>query len=137
MKYYQSLAIAAALAFGLSSCEKKHNDDTCVAGSGGTMSIVTFAIHNGDTLINYDSHPDTAFVKYNATTSPGTSASNFDAYFTSEGGEDHVHSENLKCGDYYVYRTAYDSVANKTYYGGTTVNLPKGGIEKDVYITVN
>ena len=140
MKFYQlSVLIAATALLLFSNCKKKDTTTTttCTAGSGGTIAIVAYAVHNGDTLINYGSHPDTAFVKYNTTTSPGTLPSNFDTYFVSDAGEDHVHCESLKCGDYYIYRTAFDSVANKVYRGGTSVNLAAGAIEKDVFITVN
>ncbi|WP_276133965.1 hypothetical protein [Polluticoccus soli] len=127
------LVAITALIFS-SSCDKK---DDCVAGKGGDMSIVVFAVHNGDTLLNYAGHPDTAFVKYNTATSPGTNPSNFDSYVVSEAGEDHIHLEDLKCGDYFVYRTAFDSAANKVYTGSMAVILPENGTEKDIYINVN
>jgi hypothetical protein len=134
-----ALIAIAVLAVTFTNCKKKTTTptNTCVAGKDGTIAIVTYAIHNGDTLLNYEIHPDTAFVKFNATTSPGTSPGNYDTYFESEAGEDHVHCSKLRCGDYFIYRTAYDSVANKVYHGTAAVSLSSTDIEKDIFITVN
>jgi hypothetical protein len=131
------ILIIAILLVTFTNCKKKTvNVPACTAGSGGSMSIATFAIHNGDTLLNYEIHPDTAFIKFSAYTSPGTSPSNYDTYFVSEAGEDHIHSNNLRCGDYFIYRTAYDSVANKVYHGTATVSLLSTDTGKDIYINV-
>jgi hypothetical protein len=137
----QSLAliVMALLLVTFVNCKKKTTTptNTCVAGTGGSIAIVCYAVHNGDTLLNYAIHPDTAFVKFSATTSPGTSPSNYDTYFESEAGEDHVHCSKLKCGDYFIYRTAFDSVANKVYHGTATVSLSSTDTEKDIFISVN
>lgn len=137
MKIQSLILIATAVILAtFVNCKKKTTVPVCTAGTGGTMSIATFAVHNGDTMLNYEIHPDTAFIKFNATTSPGTSPSNYDTYFVSEAGEDHIHSNKLRCGDYFIYRTAYDSVANKTYHGTAVVSLSSTDTEKDIYITV-
>lgn len=127
------LPLLAIATLGLGSCDK----DDCDGGTDGDVNIVTFAVHNGDTLRNYAAHPDTAFVKFNAISSPGTSPSNFDTYFVGDAGEDHIHIEDLECGNYFIYRTAFDSVANKTYTGSTYVNVPEKAPDAVLYINVN
>lgn len=115
----------------------RHSDDmTCMAGSGGDVEVVVYANHNGTNLINY-LHPDTAFVKYGTTTSPGNSPAIYDTYFVSEEFEDHIHVTHMKCGSYYIYRTAFDSVANKTYYGGLGITFSQTTGEIDTTIIVN
>lgn len=141
MKSIISAVLALVAVIAVTSCNE--NKDTpvpvtqCTAGSGGNVTIVNYALHNGDTLLNYDSHPDTAFVKYSATTSPGTSPSNYDTYFVSEGGEDHIHIKGLKCGTYFIYRTAFDSVSNKRYTGSMSINFTQTSGEIDTAINVN
>lgn len=127
------------LAVTVTSCNKKDDNPTCTAGSGGNVSIVVFAKHAGNTIINTEQHPDTAYVKYGATTSPGTNPALYDTYYVSEEGEDHIHLTNLKCGNYYVYRTAFDSTTTPgtRYTGGTAVSFTKTSGEVDVDIDVN
>ena len=133
------VAVATFIAWSCRKDDDNNNTTTtqCVAGKDGSISVAVFAIHNGDTLLNYESHPDTAFVKFNSTTSPGTSPSNFDTYYVSEAGEDHIHCSKLKCGSYYIYRTAFDSVSNKTYSAGFSVTLANGSGNIDTFINVN
>ena len=134
MKY--SLLCGVAALTLMASCDKK-KDTTCVAGTGGKVAIVTFAKHNGVTIPNYESHSDTAYVKFNTLTSPGTNPSAYDTYFVGEAGEDHIHCEDLKCGSYYIYRTAFDSATNTRYSGGIGVNVTQTTGEVDTAIAVN
>lgn len=136
MKFFMSgLVLFTTLVF-ISSC-KKQEDPVCQAGSGGNVQIVAFAIHNGDTLINSEQHPDTAFVHYGSTTSPGTDPAAYDAFFVSEAGEDHIHLTHLSCGKYYIYRTAFDTVTQTRYTGGMGVEVTKTSGEVLAGINVN
>lgn len=134
MKY--RLFCGIALLALMASCSKK-SDTQCVAGTGGKVAVVVFAKHNGVLIPNYESHPDTAFVKFNTTSSPGTNPSNYDTYFVGEGGEDHIHCEELKCGSYYIYRTAFDSVTNTRYTGGIGITVTQTSGEVDTTVVVN
>src|ERR1041385_6766518 len=89
----------AFIAFMLVSASCKKTEDKvkkCTAGLGGGLEIVAYANHSGTNLDNFYTHLDTTFVKFNTTTSPGTQASDYDAYFLGEGGEDHIHVEGVK-----------------------------------------
>ena len=125
-----------AATISLVSCKKEENP-VCEAGTGGNVQIATFAIHNGDTLINSAQHPDTAFILYGSKTSPGTDPAAYNDYFVSEAGEDHIHMTNLKCGSYYIYRTAFDSVSQKRYTGGIGIEVTQSSGEVDLGIGVN
>jgi hypothetical protein len=118
----------------------KHNPDVpppCAAGPGGNVIIVVYAEHENTPLPNYYTHPDTAFVKFGTTASPGTHAENYDTYYMSEPGEDHIHCMGLQCGDYFIYRTAWDSVANVTRYGGYGISFSETTGDKEIHIAVN
>ena len=82
-------------------------------------------------------HLDTAFIKFGTLSSPGTNPKNYDTYFVGEPGEDHIHCFGLKCGNYFIYRTAWDSVSNVRRYGGygTSISDTEGG--KSIIVTVN
>jgi len=128
--------IAAILA--VTCC--KHSPEpapACIAGSGGEVMIVTYATFNGITIPNYTTHPDTAFVKFGTTLYPGPAPSNYNVVFIGEPGEDHIHIAGLKCGDYYIYRTAWDSIANVSRYGGYGISFSDTTGMKTVTIIVN
>lgn len=132
----QAFLIAICIVAG-TSCRKSDDNLTCNAGGGGNVEIVVFALHNGDTLVNYTQHTDSALVKFNATGSPGTSPGAYDKIYVGEPGEDHIHLTNLSCGTYFVYRTAYDSVSGNRYTGTAVVSFTKTSGEVDTAITVN
>ena len=132
MKY---LIAFIPLLFIMSNCRK--SETQCVAGTGGHVNIVVYVNHNGNGILNYDSHPDTAFLKFNTLSSPGTAPANYDTFFVGEGGEDHIHCENLKCGSYFIYRTAFDSVSNSRYTGSLGISFTETAGEIDTVVNVN
>ena len=109
----------------------------CSAGLGGNVTIVSFAKHNGIYIINSSTNQDTAYIKFNATTSPGLAPADYDTFYVSEEGEDHIHCGDLKCGDYFLYRTAFDTTTMMRYSGTQVVNLTQTSGEKDVATDVN
>ena len=123
--------------FIVSACMQKPEIAPCIAGTGGNLSIVAYAMHGDISIPNYYTHFDTAFVKFGTLRSPGTNPSNYDTYFVSYPGEDHIHCYGLKCGNYFIYRTAWDSVANVRRYGGlgTSISDTEGG--KSIIVAVN
>lgn len=131
MKYIPFLLLAVLL------CNCRKPETSCVAGTGGHVNIVVYASHNGTEIPNYGNHLDTAFIKFGTLTSPGTDPSQYDTYFVGEPGEDHVHCEDLKCGSYYIYRIAFDSITNTRYTGGVGVSFTKIGGEIDTTVNVN
>ena len=123
------------LALMFLSC--RPNSTECIAGTGGHVNVVVYANHNSMGLLNYGNHIDTAFVKFNTLTAPGTDPGKYDTFFTGEPGENHIHCQNLKCGDYYIYRIAYDSVTNTRYTGGIGISFSMAGGEIDTTVNVN
>lgn len=132
------LMVSVLSVFMVIACKhKEESPPACVAGSGGGVTIVVFAEHAGVSLQNYYTHSDTAFVKFGTTTSPGINPSAYNTYFVSEAGEDHIHCMGLKCGDYFVYRTAWDSVAGVTRYGGYGISFADTSGDKIIHVVVN
>jgi len=136
MKLHQGSLILAILCI-ITSCEhKKESQPACVAGTGGNVILAVYAGFGGTNLPNYVTHPDTAFVKFGTTVSPGVNPGNYDIFFTGEPGEDHIHCPGLKCGDYFIYRTAWDSVANARRYGGLGITVTETSGEKEISVDV-
>lgn len=129
-------ALSTLCALLIVSCKKKADSPSCTAGGGGNAEIVVYAAHNGTILINSAQHPDTAFMKYGTTVSPGTAPAAYDAYYVSEAGEDHIHVTHLTCGSYYIYRTAFDTTNNMRYTGGLGISFTQTGGEIDTTINV-
>jgi hypothetical protein len=119
------------------ACEHKPDVIPCVAGSGGSVSIVVYAKHGNSTIPNYFTHPDTAFIKFGTKIFPGSKPSNYDIFFVGESAEDHIHCMGLKCGDYFIYRTAWDSVHHVTLYGGSPISFLETDQSKEIIIEVN
>jgi hypothetical protein len=109
----------------------------CKAGTGGNLSIVVYATHGKISIPNYYTHLDTAYVKFGTSISPGTKPVNFDTYYVGEPGEDHIHCYGFTCGDYFIYRTAWDSISNVSWYGGYGFSLSDIDGGKNIIVDVN
>jgi hypothetical protein len=118
----------------------KHKPDLgppCLAGSGGSVTIVVYAKNGSTSIPNYYTHLDTTYVKFGTTSSPGTKPENYNTYFVGEPGEDHIHCYGLKCGDYYIYRTAWDSVENVRRFGSYGISISDTTVEVSIFVAVN
>ena len=116
-----------------SSCKK---EDECVAGTGGAVTIAAFPQHHEKPIVSQDNYLDSAYIKFNAQEFPGTHASDYDLVIAGEAGEDHVHIPNLKCGDYYIYMTGFDTSINMRVTGGIPYSFTETSGEKDVLVPV-
>lgn len=108
-------------------CKKK--EETCVAGTGGSISFAIFPQHHGATI-----YGATAYLKFNTQSSPGA-LSNFDMNVVGEAHESHIHAQNMKCGDYYIYCVGYDSTISQTVKGGIPYSVASGA-SGEIDITV-
>ncbi|MCX6248013.1 MAG: hypothetical protein NTW10_09785 [Bacteroidetes bacterium] len=134
-----SYAVLIALFLFLCGCKHKTEDSlpSCIAGTGGNLTLVVFAYHNGISIPNYYTHPDTAFIRFGTTISPGINSAAYSTFFVSAPGDDHIHCPGLRCGDYFIYRTAWDSVAGTTRYGGYGISIADTSGDKIINIAVN
>ena len=116
------------------ACNKK---DDCVAGTGGAVTIAAFPQHHTKPIYSQATYLDSAFIKFNTQSFPGTSPSDYDLVIAGEEGEDHVHIQNLKCGDYYIYMTGWDTSINQRVTGGIPYSFSQtsGEIDLDVPVT--
>lgn len=130
-----------ALSLSWVSCKKK--DETpppvpsCVAGTGGNVTLVAFPQHHGKAILSRKDYLDSAFVKFNTQDPTGTKPSDFDAIFVGEEGEDHVHLKGLKCGKYYIMMTGFDTTIHQRVKGGLPLEITETSGEKDINFPVS
>jgi hypothetical protein len=154
-KIVLAFAVAAVIIGIGSGCSKKkgcmdplaanydpkaeEEDGTCqyIAGVGGNTTIVLLPNYNGNPVINKTSYPDSVFMKFNTSKSPGSAASAYDKIFVGEEGEDHIHCTGLKQGRYYVMVTGFDTTAHVRLTGGMPYTLTVGSGEVDVEMTLS
>jgi hypothetical protein len=131
MKKLQAIFIAALSTIIIVSC--------CKEGIDGEATLVVKMKHHGTIIPNHANYLDSVFVKFDAKELPGTGASDFDAVFVGEEGEDHIHLEGLKCGNYYIYGAGIDSSGPFRVTGGMAVKIKhserKEEIDVDLAVT--
>ena len=116
----------------------QEDDGSCAYGGlGGNVTLAAHPQHHGVPIYSKVGYPDSAFVKFNAVNSPGSSASSYDLQLAGDSGEEHVHIHNLKPGKYFIFMTGYDSTINQRVYGGIPYTLTQTSGEVDVNIPVS
>jgi len=136
MKYKLEFLFATLIALIITvSCKK---DNNCTAGTGGAVTIAAFPQHHTKPIFSTGGdHTDTAYVKFGTQDFPGTNPASYDLVIAGDSGEDHVHIPNLKCGNYYIYMTGFDTSINQRVTGGIPYSFSQtsGEIDLDVPVT--
>ncbi|MEY4594983.1 MAG: hypothetical protein RIQ47_1393 [Bacteroidota bacterium] len=129
----QFLAVTSiAVAISCISCK---DDNDCIGGSGGSLTIVAKLEHHGINIPNDSLQPDTVWVKYNAS-DWGNAPQGYDMRVIGVFPEDHVHIEGLKCGKYYLYASGWDTSINMEVKGGIPYETEESSGEVVVKIPV-
>jgi hypothetical protein len=118
--------------------EAEEDNGTCqLAGSGGNTTIIARPQHHLAPIINHENYRDTAYVKFNTNSFPGTDPSLYDLTFIGEqAGEDHVHLEGLKPGKYFIYMVGLDTTISQRVSGGIPYSLTQATGEVDINVPV-
>ncbi len=114
MKRIQILLLLVFVFTLLSSFKKRNNYG---AGTGGDVTTVANPKHYVLPIYNQSTYFDTIYFKINTLDEPGTDTSNCDVYFTGHVGEDFVRCNGLKCGEYYLLATVFDTTINEKVFG--------------------
>jgi hypothetical protein len=86
-------------------------------GEGGEAYITAYVTHNGNPV-----NLPIVYVKFGAKSQPSDPTNDYD--IKQQGiHENHVHIKHLRYGNYYVYATGYDSIAQKNVSGGNAVKI--------------
>ena len=119
MLKYGILILCALILF---SCKKN--------GTGGEAMITAYVNHKGNPV-----NLPTIYVKYGAKTQPSSPTTDYDQVIQGVH-ENHVHIKYLRYGNYYLYATGFDSIANRAVSGGLAVKVKwsKRKLETEAYI---
>ena len=127
MKKLLYIILAAQVIF--LACKKEN--ETCRAGTGGSVNLVIHPEHHGDAIPG-----STAYIEFNTQTNAGAT-SNYDLTVEGDASEDHIHVNGLKCGEYFIYCVGFDSTSNggETVFGGIPFVI-KSGQSGDINVHV-
>lgn len=105
------------------SCKK--ND------TGGKAEVHVKVSNNGGPIYN-----STLYVKFDAHHEPSAPTSDYDLKLQGSSSDNHIHVEDLRPGEYYLYAVGINTSTGKTVKGGTAVEIKwkdrKKTIEADI-----
>lgn len=106
----------ATIFFGLTIFTGCKKNDT-----GGKASLHVM-VYNGTSPIK----GATLYVKFDEHHQPTDPSNNYDLKIQGEASDNHVHVEDLRMGEYYLYAMGYDSIAKKMVGGGIATSINWG-----------
>lgn len=126
----------ATLLMNMSGCKKSSE---CKAGSGGDVTLRLEPQHHTVPIYSSTNYRDTAYIKFNATDFPGPNPSNFDMIVAGNTGENFVNVPGLKCGQYFLMMTGFDTSAawNIRVIGGLPLNFSETSGTKTIVMPVS
>ncbi len=119
-----AIIIATLGVFTISSCKK--ND------TGGKAEIHAMIFHGSTPIVG----TTTLYVKFDAKSEPSDPTNNYDLKLMGEDDDNHVHVEDLRPGDYYLYAVAFDSTAMVPVKGGASATIKWSERKKTKEVTV-
>ncbi len=103
---FVALLITLISSSGMSGCRK---GGTCKAGTGGNVTLKLSPQHHGVPVCGTANYHDSLFIKFNSPDFPGPAPSNYDLVIGGNTGDAFVNVSGLKCGQYYVFMTGFDT----------------------------
>ena len=105
-------------------------------GLGGDATLVVFPQHHGAPISSSATYFDSVYVKFDTKEIPADPTHDYDAVFVGEAGEDHVHVEGLKWGNYSIYCAGWDTSINERVVGGVATKIKRGDRKDEIDLTV-
>lgn len=115
MKYILSFLAAAALLFA--GCAKE--------GLDGEATLVVKPEHHGSSIFSTAAYRDSLFIKFGVDEIPADPTRDYDVVLVGEVGENHIHVEHVKWGEYSLYCTGWDTTQNQRVVGGVIYKLKR------------
>ncbi len=109
----KNILFLSTLFFGLTLTTSCKKNDT-----GGKASLHVM-VYNGTSPVK----GATLYVKFGEHHQPTDPTNNYDLKIQGEVNDNHVHVEDLRMGDYYLYAIGYDSIAKKMIEGGVAASI--------------
>jgi hypothetical protein len=114
--------LATAALFTIFSCKK--------SDTGGHAHIVAYTNHHG-VAINFP----TVYVKFGTKEKPSDPTNDYDMKLVGVH-ENHVHIDDLRYGDYYLYAVGFDSSIMLPVKGGVPVKIKWGQRHEETEVNI-
>lgn len=124
-KIISILAISACV---LAGCAKE--------GLDGDATLVVKPAHHGTPIASTAAYQDSVFIKFGVTEIPSSPTTDYDELIVGAVGEDHIHIEHVKWGEYSVYCTGWDPGINQRVVGGVTVKIKRKDRKDEIVVDV-
>ncbi|HTF05435.1 MAG TPA: hypothetical protein VK826_15515 [Bacteroidia bacterium] len=121
------IPVACAALF-ISGCSKE--------GIDGDAILVVKPAHHSVPIVSTAAYRDSVFVKFNVKDVPADPTHDYDLLVVGEVGEDHIHVEGLKWGDYSVYCAGWDTAGNQRVIGGVHVKIKRKERKNEIVLDV-
>ncbi|HMT30828.1 MAG TPA: hypothetical protein PKD91_16265 [Bacteroidia bacterium] len=107
------------------ACDDDDDDPktTCVAGKGGAVTFILQPEHHGEAIPSTPTYPDSAWIKYNTSNFPGDNPALYDLIVVGTSGSASVTVDSMKCGNYFIYMTGFDTSIVERVRGGIPVTI--------------
>lgn len=105
-------------------------------GLDGDATLVVKPAHHGSPIVSSSTYRDSVFIKFGVDEIPSDPTHDYDAVRVGEVGEDHIHIENVKWGDYSVYCTGWDATISQRVSGGILVNVKRKERKDEIVVNV-
>jgi len=103
-------------------------------GTGGKAEVHAMITNNGKPIYH-----STVYVKFGTHHAPSDPTTDYDMKAHGEETDNHVHIEDLRPGEYYLYAVGTNTLTGKTVKGGTSVEIKwkerKETLEADIETT--
>jgi hypothetical protein len=109
---------------------KKEGEPTCTAGKGGSTKLIIYPAHHGEAIPGA-----TAYIEFNTQTNAGAT-SNYDLTVHAKASEGHIDVTGLRCGEYFIYCTGYDTDISQPVFGGIPFVIKPYQTEVEVHVPV-
>lgn len=126
MKKYISMIAVAAIFFA--GCAKE--------GLDGDAKLVVKPQHHGAAIYSTAAYQDSVFLKFGVKEVPADPTHDYDAVIVGEVGEEHVHVETIKWGQYSVYCTGWDTTINQRVSGGIVTKIKRKDRKNEIVLAV-
>ncbi len=124
----KAFSILTIVAFVLAGCAKE--------GLDGDATLVVKPQHHHVPIVSTAAYPDSVFMKFGVTEIPENATTDYDALIVGEVGEDHIHIEHVKQGDYSIYCTGWDTSINQRVTGGVIVKIKRKERKDEIVVEV-
>lgn len=132
------LLLIIPVVIGFVACNDNDGDPqpACVAGKGGMVKFQLKPEHHTKPIPSTAAYPDSAWIKYNTSNFPGDNPALYDLIAVGTDGSFQVDVDSMKCGQYFIYMTGFDTSIVERVRGGIPVNITEQSGTKIIKVPV-